>query len=178
MGCKVYFSFTCIIFSHKCLLLQFSFTYLHKNACVFAETRQVQKACQNLMNGKEDFLRFLPYMGMSAMTTTVWKNVSPSHGDSIWNLASIGLVVSEQKMLKECGRWTDDGWTDGRWRPTCPISSPMSLQLRWAKNGVEQTISRFWITCIKFHHQSSYDLCEIGSGDLNEPTHEIMVLIT
>ena len=29
-----------------------------------------------------------------------------SHGDSIWNLASIGPVVSEE-MFKECGRRTD-----------------------------------------------------------------------
>ena len=33
----------------------------------------------------------------------------PSHGDSIWNLASIGPVVSEEKTFKECGRRTDDG---------------------------------------------------------------------
>ena len=39
--------------------------------------------------------------------------VSPSHGDSIWNFASIGPVVSEEKMFKE---WTtDDRQTnDGR----------------------------------------------------------------
>ena len=41
--------------------------------------------------------------------------VPPSHGDSIWNLALIGLVVSEEKLFKECGRRTDDGQTaDGR----------------------------------------------------------------
>ena len=62
-----------------------------------------------------------------------------SHGDSIWNLASIGPVVSEKRMFKECGRRTDrrrtDGQTtdDGQRRPTYPISSPMSLRLRWAK---------------------------------------------
>ena len=37
-----------------------------------------------------------------------------SHGDSIWNLASINPVVSEEKMLKECGRQAS----------TYPISSP------------------------------------------------------
>ena len=31
--------------------------------------------------------------------------VPPSHGDSIWNLASIGPVVSEEKMFKE---WMTD----------------------------------------------------------------------
>ena len=34
--------------------------------------------------------------------------VPPSHVDSIWNLASIGPVVSEE-MFKECGRQTDGG---------------------------------------------------------------------
>ena len=38
--------------------------------------------------------------------------VPPSHGDSIWNLASISLVVSEVKMFKECGRRMMDGRTD------------------------------------------------------------------
>ena len=32
--------------------------------------------------------------------------VPPSHGDSIRNLASIGPVVSEEKMFKACGRRT------------------------------------------------------------------------
>ena len=34
--------------------------------------------------------------------------VPSSHGDSKWNLASIGPVVSEEEMFKECGRRTDD----------------------------------------------------------------------
>ena len=33
--------------------------------------------------------------------------VPPSHEDSVWNWASIGPVVSVEKMLKECGRRTD-----------------------------------------------------------------------
>ena len=47
-------------------------------------------------------------MGMEAILVT-WPGpfeqtfVSLSHGDSIWNLASIGAVVSEEKMFKECG---------------------------------------------------------------------------
>ena len=57
-----------------------------------------------------------------------------SHGYSIWNLASISPVVSEEKMFKEFGRRTDRQRTDDRRRrPTYPISSPMSLRLRWAK---------------------------------------------
>ena len=54
-------------------------------------------------------------MGMAAILV-MWPGpfeqtfVPPSHGDSIWNLASIGPVVSEQ-MFKEDGRRTDDGRT-------------------------------------------------------------------
>ena len=50
-------------------------------------------------------------MGMPAILV-MWPGpfeqtfVPQSHGDSIWNLASIGPVVSEEKMFKECGRWT------------------------------------------------------------------------
>ena len=69
---------------------------------------------------EEDFLRFLPYMGMTAILV-MWPGpfeqtyVPPSHRSSIWNLTLIGPVVSEEKMLKECGRrltTTDDD--DGR----------------------------------------------------------------
>ena len=51
-------------------------------------------------------------MGMAAILVK-WPGpfeqtiVPLSHGDSIWNLVSIGPVVSEEKMLKECGRQTD-----------------------------------------------------------------------
>ena len=54
-------------------------------------------------------------MGMAAILV-MWPGpfeqpfVPPSHGDSVWNLASIGPVVSEEKMFKECGR-IDDGRT-------------------------------------------------------------------
>ena len=89
-------------------------------------------------SGEEDFLRFLLYMGMAAILV-MWPGpfeqifVPPSHGDSIWNLASIGPVVSEE-MFKECGQQT----TDRQRRPTYPISSPMSLWLRWANKGWEK----------------------------------------
>ena len=57
-------------------------------------------------------------MGMVAILV-MWSGpfektfLSLSHGDSILNLASIGPVVSEEKMLKvvDDGR-TDDGRTD------------------------------------------------------------------
>ena len=60
-------------------------------------------------SGEEDFLRFLPYMGghLGHVTRTFEQIlIPPSHGDSIWNLASVGPVVSEEKMFKECGRQT------------------------------------------------------------------------
>ena len=88
--------------------------------------------------GEEDFLRFLPYMGMEAILV-MWSGpfeqtfVPPSHGGSVGNLTLIGQAVSEE-IFKECGRQTTDGQTDdGRRRPTYPISSPVSLRLRWAK---------------------------------------------
>ena len=62
-------------------------------------------------SGEEDFSSFLPYMGMAAILV-MWPGlfeqtfVPQSHGDSIWNLASTGPVVSEEKMFK-CGRRTD-----------------------------------------------------------------------
>ena len=68
-------------------------------------------------SGEEDFLRFLSYVGMAA-TLVMWPGpfeqtfVPPSHGDFIWNLASICPVVSEEKMFKECGRQTDRRTTE------------------------------------------------------------------
>ena len=56
-------------------------------------------------------------MGMAAILV-MWPGpfektfVPPSLGDAIWNLASIGPVISEEKMFKECGWRTDDGLTD------------------------------------------------------------------
>ena len=53
-------------------------------------------------------------MGMAAILV-MWPGpfeqtfVPPSHVDSIWNLASIGPVVSEEKMFKKTdGQTTDD----------------------------------------------------------------------
>ena len=66
---------------------------------------------------EEDFLRFLPYMGMVAILV-MWSEpfeqtfVPPPHGDSIWNLASISPVVSEEMMFKQCERQPDDRQTD------------------------------------------------------------------
>ena len=68
-------------------------------------------------SGEEDFLRFLPYMGMAAILV-MWPGpfeqnfVPPSHGDATWNFASICPVVSDKKMFFECG------WRTGRRRMT------------------------------------------------------------
>ena len=66
-------------------------------------------------SGEEDFLRFLPDMGMAAIMV-MWPRpfeqtfVPPSRGGSIWNLTLIGQAVSEKNLFKDCGRQpTDDG---------------------------------------------------------------------
>ena len=56
-------------------------------------------------SGEEDFLRFLPYMGMAAILVK-WHApfeqafVPPSEKGSTWNLASVGLAVTEEKKFK------------------------------------------------------------------------------
>ena len=88
-------------------------------------------------SAEEDFLRFLPHMGMAAILV-MWPFeqtfVPPSHGGFIWNLTLISQVVSEEKMFKdekmfkECGwRWMmyNDEWT---MEPAYTLSSPTSLE--------------------------------------------------
>ena len=67
--------------------------------------------------------------------------VFPSQWGSIWNLASIGPLVSEEMfeiadihtyMHTRIHKYIR---TYGRWRRACPISSPVSLRLRWAGNA-------------------------------------------
>ena len=114
-------------------------------------------------SGEEDFLRFLPYIGMAAILV-MWPGpfeqtfVPPSHADSIWNLVSISLVVSEEKMFEEYGRQTD-GW----WRPTYPISSSMSLWLRLAKNTLAQILKR-WLALNQLHHERKLKTSENSSN--------------
>ena len=61
-------------------------------------------------------------MGMAAILV-MWPGtfeqtfVPPSEGVSIWNLSSIGPVVSEEKMFENVDGRTDDGRTDGRRTP-------------------------------------------------------------
>ena len=89
---------------------------------------------RSIGSGEEDFLKkiFLPYMGMAAILV-MWPGpfeqvfVPLIPGGYIWNLVTIGPVVSEEKSFEI---------VDGRRRTTEPaytISSPRSLQLRWAK---------------------------------------------
>ena len=85
-------------------------------------------------SGEEDFLRFLPYMGMAAMLV-MWPRsfeqlfFPKGPGGCIWNLVAIGPVVSEEKSFEIVdGRRTTDGrrTDDGRrtTEPTYTISSP------------------------------------------------------
>ena len=82
-------------------------------------------------SGEEDFLRFLPYMGMAAMLVK-WPRpfkqfFSPKGpGGCIWNLVAIGPVVSEEKSFEIVDGWrTDDGASQY-------YKLPRSLRLRWA----------------------------------------------
>ena len=74
-------------------------------------------------SGKKDFLRFLPYMGMAAILV-MWPApfeqlfVPPTPGGYIWNLVTIGPVVSEEKSFEIVDR------RRGPTEPSHPISSP------------------------------------------------------
>ena len=58
---------------------------------------------------EEHFWRFLPYMDMAAILV-MWPFeqafVPPSQGGYLWNLASNGLVVIEEKFKKIESEWT------------------------------------------------------------------------
>ena len=92
-------------------------------------------------SGEEDFLRFLPYMGMAAMLV-MWSRsfeqlfFPKGPGGCIWNLVAIRPVVLEEKSFEIVdGRRTDDGRTDGRTTDNGAClyyKLPWSLRLRWA----------------------------------------------
>ena len=96
---------------------------------------------RSIGSGEEDFLRFLPYMGMAAMLV-MWPGpfeqlfVPLIPGGYIWNLVTIGPVVSEEKSFEI---------VDGRQRKTDDDGAclyyklPWSLRLRWAKKSAS-----FW----------------------------------
>ena len=108
----------------------------------------------------EDFLRFSPYMGMTAILV-MWPGpfeqtfVPPSHGDSIWNLASTGPVVSEKKMFKECEQWqqTDNGaylYYKLTYEPTGSGDLKMGCKIFQVAG---QILNRF---CMAFHRCKSF----------------------
>ena len=70
-------------------------------------------------SGKEDFLRFLPYIGVATILVMCPGKFeqtfgSPSHEGSIKKMTLIGQAVSEEKMFKECGRRRTTTTTDGQ----------------------------------------------------------------
>ena len=77
-------------------------------------------------SGEEDFLRFLPYMGMGAILV-MWPRpfeqffFPKDPGDYKWNLVAISLVVTEEKLFEIV-----DGQTTDRqmMEPAYTISSP------------------------------------------------------
>ena len=65
--------------------------------------------------------------------------------------------------MDDDGRQTTD---DGRWRPTYPISSPMSLRLRWAKNrSRSQKPYQLFSMSQCYIHANLVEICQ--------PIHEI-----
>ena len=84
---------------------------------------------RSIGSGEEDFLRFLPYMGMAAMLV-MWPRpfeqlfFPKGPGGCIWNLVAIGPVVSEEKSFEivDGRRTTYDGRRTKE--PAYTISSP------------------------------------------------------
>ena len=81
---------------------------------------------------EEDFLRFLPYIGLEAILV-MWpgpfeQTFVPHPMEAPYEIWLTGQAVFEEKIFKECGRRMtddDDGWTT---EPAYTISSPMSLK--------------------------------------------------
>ena len=92
----------------------------------------------SIRSGEQDFLWFLPYMGMVAMLV-MWPRpfeqlfFPKGPWGCIWNLVAIGSVVSEEKSFEIVDRqWMDGRWTDDG--ACLYYKLPRSLRLRWAKN--------------------------------------------
>ena len=67
-------------------------------------------------SGEEDFLRFLPYMGMAAMLVMRPRSFEQfffpkGPGGCIWNLVAISPVVSEKSLEIVDGRTTEPAYT-------------------------------------------------------------------
>ena len=91
-------------------------------------------------SGEENFLRFLPYMGMVAILV-MWPKpfeqllFPKGPGGCIWNLVAIGPVVSEEKSFEIVDRRrTTDGRTDDG--ACLYFKLPRGLRLRWAKKAI------------------------------------------
>ena len=87
-------------------------------------------------SGEEDFLRFLPYMGMVAILVMWLKPfeqlfVPKGPEGCIWNLVTIGPVVSEEKSFEIM-----DGWRT--MEPAYTISSPGAFGSGELKNYGQQ----------------------------------------
>ena len=81
---------------------------------------------QSIGSGEEDLLRFLPYMGMAAILV-MWPGpfkqlfVPPIPGGYIWNLVTIGSVVSEEKSFEIVdGRRRTTGTTEPAYTKSSP----------------------------------------------------------
>ena len=68
----------------------------------------------------------------------------PTYRCYVWNMARIIFMASEEMLFEN----VDDGW----WRrmPAYTISSPMSLQLRWAKTYITPT----YFVCRGYNNKS------------------------
>ena len=108
-------------------------------------------------SGEEDFLRFLPYMGMAAMLV-MWPKpfeylfFPKGPGDCIWNLVAIGPVVSEEESFEI----VDGRTTDGRrtTEPAYTISSPGAFgsgELKRVWKQKDLTVCRYqhWRNAVK-----------------------------
>ena len=125
---------------------------------------------RSIGSGEEDFLRFLPYMGMAAMLV-MWPRLfeqlffPKGPGGCIWNLVAIGPVVLEEKSFEivDGRRTTDDvRRTDGRTTDdgACLYYKlPRSLRLRWAKKYTSP-----W----KFCYNTSFTLFLYTPKDLDQ----------
>ena len=96
-------------------------------------------------SGEEDFLRFLPYMGMAAMLV-MWPRpfeqlfFPKGPGGCIWNLVAIGQVVLEEKSFEIVDGQTTDGRTT---EPAYTISSPGAFGSGELKSELGLTLTFF-----------------------------------
>ena len=119
-------------------------------------------------SGEEDFLRFLPYMGMAAMLV-MWPRsfeqlfFPKGPGGCIWNLVAIRPVVSEEKSFEIVdGRTTDDGRRTTE--PAYTISSPGAFGSGELKKTRSKSIFRTQFFKFFQHLKASGVLPVCGSG--------------